>query len=160
MGNEDTLALNGYYHVLRHPRLLGAFIFSELKQAGTANAALGGAPDAWARIAIEFLWQFLMKYIHRRESKDLPSHEEFNGVLHAVASKTSEGVERSTENDWLSIAWSREQIPTTKARRLFEEALSGGLIVVANNGSDREWEWRHPFVADYLASDTRRRHCP
>ena len=146
---------------LKHPRLLGAFVDVGQHEAGVAESALRGDVAARNKVANAFIRQFLSKYDHRRKRSDQPSINHFAMLICKVAQSTLYSPVTLTEDEWCSIAVLSGIVRDHEAGELFEEAASGGLISIRDENADnREWRWKHPFVAKYLATTNFRKTLP
>lgn len=162
-GREAESAAGDYslVHSLKHPRMLGAFILAEKQSPGTAHKALYGDNVAQNRVAYVFIHHFLGKYSHRRKDKELPPVYEFATLIKEVAANTLTNSVIRMETIWTDAAAQTGVMSRSKAAQLFDEAASGGLILIVDEtASSREWEWRHPIVADYLSNTSVREFCP
>ena len=110
-----------------------------------ATALLNGEPKALDALSHHVIAWFIDKVTKRRHIEP----EEIMEILLKVASRTElvSRVELSFAI-WRECACQVVSIDTV-GKHLYDEALSAGII--EQTGADRQWSWRHPFVARYLA---------
>ena len=158
---RTTSDLPYFIDSLKHPRMLGASVLAEQQSSGTLHNALLGDNDATNRIARIFIGHFLSKYKHRRKEKEMPLVHDYAALVKQVATITSNSSTALLETIWVDIVAQNMPSMSSKASQLFNEAASGGLIVIEDEtASPREWEWKHSFVASYLASKPIMDFCP
>jgi len=136
---------------LRHPRMFSTVFHADIEAPGIAARALSGEAEAIEVIARMYLMRFFRKYKLRREQLGLPFAADFASLLRHMATQTLSSSAPTTEAAWRQ-GQSTMFMSVSKAPQLFEEAASGGLVAVLDEMShDREWRWKHYFVAQYLA---------
>ena len=143
---------------LAHPRMLGAWTtFRDQKEI--IDGALEGEKDKLMIIAREFLRQFFSKYRQCQETSRNFDLDEHAKVFATIARNTYCRNERLDYKQHWKVCINHSDIPSnTSIRNLFNEANSGGLIIV--EGTQEEWRWRHSYVTDSLVNDNPREYLP
>ncbi len=127
---------------LRHPALWRCFIIEE---PSIQSRVLDGDPGALQQLAKRYVFWFCSKAEMRGHAL---KNDELEHVL-AVIARDCQGSGRMhyDRRQWIDTACSTQLIATVGAERLYNEAISAGLI----EKIDREtWYWRHRFVNEYL----------
>ena len=147
---------------LSHPRMLGAFIAAVRGNRALVDDALSRKPQALRAISLEFLQEYFRKYDLRQGPRELPATDRCIRILKriALASWEAQGA-LEFDKDWAEIARRDGGLGQEEAQGLYNEAASGGLISTVRRPNDaetftgprdldKEWTWRHSFVAEYL----------
>jgi hypothetical protein len=125
---------------LRHPVVWGGYAsLSEPERKGV----LDGERLCLNHLAERLCRRFLVRCRARKRWRD---DQMLDQALGMVARATA-GPPPYTFDDWDQAC--QQCLDEAEARDLCHEALSYGLIKREEN---RSWRWRHPFLADYLAS--------
>ena len=130
--------------------MFAAFMALRIQNPLRLEEALSSLPQGLQEVADLFLQQFFTKYQQRHQEKSLRDRRWCQNMLAHIAIRTRYQKESLFPKDWNHFARETGESSITDAGLLFEEADSGGLITILKPHS-REWEWRHRFVAEYLA---------
>lgn len=143
--NMAPSADEGAYNALLHPVMWQALLRLDDPDK---ELALRGDEQGLHRLACAYVTWFCVKAQMRLYELD---EAEIREVLRAVAVRS--GADRAVlldyDSDWKAPACGTHAVSERQAKKLYNEAQSGGLIM-----RDRplKWYWRHSFVRDYLAS--------
>jgi hypothetical protein len=128
---------------LRHPALWRCLL--ALGNQQTQSLVLDGHRVALGQLAGRFLLWFCRKARERGYHLDEQGLLNVIRVVARVCRKSASP--RYGRKDWVAAASSTPHLTESQAERLFDEALSAGLVV----RDDQDWwRWRHPFVGDHL----------
>jgi hypothetical protein len=137
------------YRALTHP-LLWRF-FWELPNEAVQGRALDGDAQALSDLCVGYIKWFFAKSSARLGPSTIAGHPP-RDVLRRIAAAYRPHKPAEIQSDWVACGCNGNQLLATMSIALFGEALSFGLV--AQDGQET-WYWRHPFVGDFLAKDSR-----
>lgn len=130
---------------LHHPALWQCLL--SLPEISLQSAVLDGDTEAMHLLTHKFLSWFCMKARVRGIGYAL-KRDELQNIITTIAQKCREQKKNHFSRvQWIEAACSTNLIAIPVAERLYNEALSAGLIERIDLDT---WRWRHLFLGDYL----------
>jgi len=134
---------------LRHPALWGSLL--ALGDPNVQSCVLDGNPDALHELAKKITHWFYCKAQRRGQQLE---DSELKAILAAIERECrAENLIWHSRAQWIKAACSTQLTVEGRAEKLYNEALSAGLIV---RGDLNSWRWRHQFIGDYLMASSPR----
>ena len=130
---------------LRHPAL-GRCLLT-LGESAMQSLVLEGDPGALHHLAEKYVHWFCSKAEMRGHALD---SNELKNILSTIARKCRAGEHTwYYRRQWIDSACSTQVVTDIGADRLYNEAISAGLIEKVERDI---WRWRHTFIDDYLTT--------
>lgn len=129
---------------IAHPSMWQAFLTLEDDKK---TQVLDGDPQALSGLGDAFARRFCRKAWDRGESSALREDDLLSVLRHIAQATKDQTPLRFAE--WVSAATHDGNLKNPEARRLYYEAISGGLIT---QDEAQRWRWRHSLVWRYLAA--------
>lgn len=132
--------------IIRHPVLW--YIFSKLTNE-QQNDCLDGSSAALNRLGDEYLAWFQKKASYRINNLQM---DECQAALQAAAVAVGDsGGAADYSEDWDAPVKTAGDLDKRRAKLLYEEAISAGVIAPVEN-SGRKWRWKQEWFCRYLLS--------
>lgn len=130
---------------LKHPAMWGTLL---RLVANDRLQVLDGEPEAIKKLVGLFVERFCKKVLHRGQAGGL-RQDKLVYVLCQIARHCTD-TKRTwlSQGDWVGPACHTNLVTDFRARGLYQEALSGGLVIQKDAS---QWGWRHNIVLEYLA---------
>jgi hypothetical protein len=90
-------------------------------------------------------------YVNKIVKSPIQEDDLWSALMHIATTQVHEREQVSWfsyREDWVKPLLSMGFLNEPDARRLYKEALSGGLIV---EEQQYQWQWSYPWIRDYLA---------
>lgn len=130
--------------VIRHPVLW--YIFSKLKNV-EQHECLDGSPNGLNRLGDKYLEWFQKKAFYRIRDLQL---DECRAALHSAAVAVGDPAKSADySNEWVLPTTTAGDLDKRRARLLYDEAISAGIIAPVEE-QGRTWRWKQEWFCTYL----------
>ena len=133
------------FHAIRHPTIWRAFLDLD---NNTQDDILDGNPNALGQLAKIFVNRFCQKVIYRERIFE-QRVDRVQAVLYSIAQhcSTRGNILYEYQSDWATPSFRDGYVNSIEAKRLYSEALSGGLITE----DGLRWRWSYDWVREFLS---------
>jgi GTPase SAR1 family protein len=128
---------------IHHPSLWRCLL--SFQDARIQSLILDGNPASLRELAKKFIGWFCAKARHRGQPL---TENEMESIITTILRECQPGQPvRHSRIEWIVAARSTGLVSENRAERLYDEALSAGLIERIDQDF---WRWRHQFMSDHL----------
>lgn len=143
------------FEALKHPALLGCL--QRFSPEDRSKLLLGGEKQ-WIDLLEFYLKWFASKVQQRREYREGDVRAVLQVAAETCGSAANQGGIYDREQHWAAPSVSKTGLPHLSVLRIFQEAVSCGLLMVADSPAYQvspskpvRWRWRFDFLPPYLA---------